>query len=109
MMLKSMLSIIDKNFTILNNLYITFELYIIYLFNIYTQNVKLIQYINYKNKKKKKSLRRGSEEDMKIYFINKKYFLKNNYLTFNTKIFCKRSILWKNKCSMQVLIFGILT
>ncbi len=46
-----MLSIIYKNFTILNNLYITFELYIIYLFNIYTQNVKLIQYINYNNKK----------------------------------------------------------
>ena len=45
MMLKSMLSIIYKNFIILNSMYIIFELYIVYLFNIYIQNVKLIQYI----------------------------------------------------------------
>ncbi len=36
MILKSMLSIIYKNFTILNNIYIIFELCIVYLFNIYT-------------------------------------------------------------------------
>ncbi len=53
MMLKLMLSIIYKNFTILNSIYITFELCIVYLFNIYTQNVKSIQYINYNNKKTK--------------------------------------------------------
>ena len=54
-MLKSMLSIIYKNFTILSNMYITFELCIVYLFNIYTQNIKLIQYINYNNKIKIKN------------------------------------------------------
>ncbi len=55
MMLKSILSIIYKNFTILSNMYITFELCIVYLFNIYTQNIKLIQYINYNNKIKIKN------------------------------------------------------
>ena len=54
-MLKSILSIIYKNFTILSSMYITFELWIVYLFNIYTQNIKLIQYINYNNKIKIKN------------------------------------------------------
>ena len=57
-----MLSIIYKNFTILSSMYITFELCIVYLFNIYTQNVKLIQYINYNYNNKKTKIKNNKNK-----------------------------------------------
>jgi len=43
-------------------MYIIFELCIVYLFNIYTQNVKLIQYINYNYNNKKTKIKNNKNK-----------------------------------------------